>query len=235
MGLSQSTVPGLLLTSHMLLDHSNYRDTWQTFSFCCISRVSWRCGAAGPRAAAEGGATALRPVGRCQCCRRWPKKPTWWQVQPHPGLRPLFFFHSNALFYFLKINTPNHSSSSSNCHLPHLLHMHSYCHVHGPPCPLPPPSNLLFWSFFLLKEENCWQKHFMYLFPSLPFHFSPSCSASRLLEKAWRIACPSFFPVVNGKGKNTKKDLMRGFLNTIKIDMNFLWLILVLFYVSVLL
>lgn len=146
-----------------------------------------------------------------------------------------FFFHSNALFYFLKINTPNHSSSSSNCHLPHLLHMHSYCHVHGPPCPLPPPSNLLFWSFFLLKEENCWQKHFMYLFPSLPFHFSPSCSASRLLEKAWRIACPSFFPVVNGKGKNTKKDLMRGFLNTIKIDMNFLWLILVLFYVSVLL
>lgn len=26
---------------------------------------------------------------------------------------------------------------------------------------------------------------------------------------------------------------MRGFLNTIKIDMNFLWLILVLFYVAV--
>lgn len=106
MGLSQSTVPGLLLTSHMLLDHSNYRDTWQTFSFCCISRVSWRCGAAGPRAAAEGGATALRPVGRCQCCRRWPKKPTWWQVQPHPGLRPLFFFSFERSFLFFKDKYP---------------------------------------------------------------------------------------------------------------------------------
>lgn len=144
---------------------------------------------------------------------------------------PFFFvfFSFERFFYFLKINTPitlflliDLSPSS----LLHLLHMHSCCHVHGPPCPLPPPSNLLFWSFFLLKEENCWQKHFMYLPLPPPFHFSPSCSASSLLGKAWRLACPSFFPVVNGKGKNNKKDLMRGFLNTIKIDMNFLWLIL---------
>lgn len=70
----------------------------------------------------------------------------------------------------------------------------------------------------------------MYLRPPPPHpscfsKISPSCSASRLLEKAWRLACPSFFPVVNvqRKTKNNEKDLMRGFLNTIKIDMNFLW------------
>lgn len=77
-------------------------------SFCFICSVSWQFGggARGSRAA-EGDDRALCPVGRCQRGHGRPKKPTWWQVQPHPGLRPLvFFFHSNAFFYFLKINTP---------------------------------------------------------------------------------------------------------------------------------
>lgn len=71
-------------------------------------------GARGARAA-EGLATALRPVGRCQRCRGRPEKPTRWQVQPHPGLRPpVFFFFClcfslERFFYFLKDKYPYHS------------------------------------------------------------------------------------------------------------------------------
>lgn len=108
------------------------------------------------------------------------------------------------VLFFLMTNTPNHHSLPPHQHL----------------CFSPPSSNTTTFStsftcthaitsmdprvlslckpfvliLFSIKKENCWQKHFMYL-PS-PFHFSPSCSAFRLLGKAWRLACPSFSPLV---------------------------------------
>lgn len=142
---------------------------------CCVCRVSWqrRGWAGGARAAAEGDNRALCPVGRCQRCHRWPKKPTGWQVQPHPGLRPLFFlfffFFIRTLFYFLKINTPHHSLP------PHWLvtffPTSPALTLSRPWTPVSSPSTLkpFVFSFFLLKEENCWQKHFMYLSPPPPF------------------------------------------------------------------
>lgn len=55
---------------------------------------------------------------------------------------------------FLLINISASPPLLKHHHLLHLLHMHSCHHVHGPPCPLPPPANLLFWSFFLLKKKT---------------------------------------------------------------------------------
>ncbi len=199
--------------------------------FCCTCRVSWWCRATGGAAAgAEGGeATALRPVGRCQLRLRRPKKPTWWQVQPHSGLRPLVcFFSFERFFYFLKINTP----TTLPPHQPvTFFPPSSSSHALVLSCPRTPvssPSTLkpFVLILFSIKRRKLLTKA-LYVSLSPLFPFSPSCSALRLLGKAWRLACPSFLPVVNGKGKNNKKDLMRGFLNTIKIDMNSLWLILV--------
>lgn len=197
--------------------------------------MSWRCGATSAGAAAtaaEGDATALWPIGRCQPRHRRPKKPTWWQVQPHPGLRPLlclffvfvFFFHLNAFFLFFKDKYPHHSLPPHQpCHLlPSFTCTHAVTSMSSPST-LKPFVLIL----FSIKRRKLLTKALYVSLPCPPHdHFSPSCSASRLLGKAWRLACPSFFPVVNGKGKNNEKDLMRGFLNTIKIDMNFLWLIL---------
>lgn len=125
-------------------------------SLCCLCRLSWWCGAGGARAA-EGDATALWTVGSCQLCLGQPKKPTRWQVQPHPGLRSLFFIGTLFFFLFFKDNSPTHHPSLpphqpvTFCHPSPTSLTPTRCHIHGRPCPLPPPSNLSFGSFFLLK------------------------------------------------------------------------------------
>lgn len=144
------------------------------------------------------------------------------------------FFSFERFFYFLKINTPTTLFLLINLvTFPPSPTSHALT-LSRPRTPASSPSTLkpFVLILFCIKRRKLLTKALyvsLSLFPPPPFHFSPSCSASRLLGKAWRLACPSFFPVVNGKGKNNKKDLMRGFLNTIKIDINLLWKILSFF------
>lgn len=144
------------------------------FSFCCVCRLSWWCGARGA-SAAERDATALWTVGRCQRRHRQPKKPTWWQVQPRPGLRPLFFIRT--LFYFLKIKTPHHSlpphHSVTFCQPSPTSHALPLSH---PWTPVSSPSTLkpFVWILFSIKIRKLLTKALYVSLPlPSPFSFQP--------------------------------------------------------------
>lgn len=143
-------------------------------------------------------------------------------ASPALSLVETTLFFIQMLFYVLKINTPSPWLS-----LPLLITVsHPMSHALMPSHTWTLGSALFTLKPFVLilfsiKRRKLLTKA-LYVFSPSPFHFSPSCSALRLLGKAWQLACPSFSPVVNGKGKKMIKELMRGFLNTIKIHMNLL-------------
>lgn len=178
-------------------------------SYCCrICREPWICGGGAGGARAEGDITGPWPVGRCQRCRRRPEKPSWWQIQPHPGLRQLLFlcflflyiyffsFNHSCFKFFEDKNTPHH------CLPPHQ-------HVTVSSCPPPSravtsmdshvlslhPQTFCLILFFYWKKKTVDKS-------TLCISHTPPISAHPVVHRAcWErhdmiLACPSFLPLL---------------------------------------
>lgn len=151
--------------------------------------------------------------------------PSSWVETTFSFVFVFFKFHSNA-FLFFQDKPHHHHHNSLPPHQSVIFLNMSYSPIsqalplsHPWTFPHPAvlshhPQTFLSGSFFSIKIRKLSIKALYVSRPSPnPFsrcprlHFSPSCSASRLLGKAWRLACPSIFPIVNGKGKKIIKKI----------------------------